>query len=393
MISEEAAVQNVLGGVEPLPPRSVPLLDALNCFLARDYLAEIALPPFDNSAMDGYAVQARECRPGARLKVIGEQPAGLNRTLHLAPGAAIRIFTGAPLPNGADAVVMQEDVTVNGDEIVINTKVEPGEFVRPRGGDIAEGQKFLAKGERLRAVSIAALAAQGVKEVDVGGKATAAVLSTGDELVAPGQPLEAGQIYDSNSILLECLLRQCGAEVRSNERCPDDKEQLIGAMKRAAKNDVLLISGGVSVGEHDLVKHGLAAIGAEINLWRVAIKPGKPFLFGRAGRCRVFGLPGNPVSSFVTFLKFVRPAISRMMGAADHELGLRRTKARLIEDAGGDDRRPHYIRGRLKDGEFRPVGRQESHAVFGLSRSNALLRVPANSQLRAGEIVEVEIWE
>lgn len=393
MISEEEAYHQILGDAEPLPPRVVSLTDALNCFLAKDYVAHTALPSFDNSAMDGYAVLATDCRPGARLKVIGEQPAGVDRGLKLSSVAAIRIFTGAPVPNGADSIVMQEDVTVEGSDVIINTEVEPGDFVRRRGCDIAEGQKILSQGDRIRAVGVAALAAQGFKQVEVGGKATAGVLSTGDELVAPGEPLQPGQIYDSNSILLQSLLGQCGAEVRLNERCRDNKEELIAAMRRASKNDVLLISGGVSVGQHDLVKEALAAIGAEIELWRVAVKPGKPFLFGRSGECRVFGLPGNPVSSFVTFLKFVRPAILRMMGAADTELGLRRTVARLLEDVPGDERRPHYIRGQLADGQFQPVGRQESHAVFGLSRSNALLRVAAKARFAAGDMVEVEIWD
>jgi molybdopterin molybdotransferase len=394
MISEEQAYRQILDDVEPLPRQTVGLTEALNCFTAQDVFARTPLPNFDNSAMDGYAVLASDCtRLGARLQVTGEQPAGVDRGLRVSPGRAVRIFTGAPVPNGSDAIVMQEDVSVDGDNIVINTQVEPGEFIRRRGCDVAEGQKILGKGERIRAVGIAALAAQGFTKVEVGGRATAAVLSTGDELVAPGEPLEAGQIYDSNSILLATLLAQCGTDVRFQERCRDDKDALVAAMQSAAKNNVLLISGGVSVGQHDLVKDGLAAIGAEIELWRVAIKPGKPFLFGRAGQCRIFGLPGNPVSSFVTFLKFVRPAVLRMMGAGDDELGLRRATARLAADAEADNRRPHYIRGQLRDGEFRPVGRQESHAVFGLSRSNAILRVAAGAPVRAGEMVEVEIWE
>jgi len=164
-------------------------------------------------------------------------------------------------------------------------------------------------------------------------------------------------------------------------------------LRRAADNNVLLISGGVSVGQHDLVKSALAAIGATIDVWRVAIKPGKPFLFGKAGACHVFGLPGNPVSSFVTFLKFVRPAILLMMGAADNELPLRTVSARLVEDVVNASDRPHYIRGQLTDGEFTTSGRQESHALFGLSRSNALLRVPAQKTFRAGEFVHVELWD
>jgi molybdopterin molybdotransferase len=393
MISEEEALRRILDDAAPLPPHRVRLAAALNFFAAQDCVARTPLPNFDNSAMDGYAVMAADCGIGRPLKVVGEQPAGVDRRLQIRSGEAVRIFTGAPIPVGADAVVMQEDVTANESEIIINTNVEPGEFVRRRGCDVARDQKIVGKGERLRAVNIAALAAQGFAEVDIGGEVTAAVLSTGDELVAPGQPLKPGQIYDSNSVLLYNLLIQCGVNLRAVEHCRDDEDALITILRRLSENGVVLITGGVSVGQHDWVKSALKAIGAEINLWRVAIKPGKPFLFGRAGNCRVFGLPGNPVSSFVTFLRFVRPAILRIMGAADNELPLRRIPARLGEDVAGDGERPHYIRGRLVAGEFTPVGRQESHAIFGLSRSNALLRVPAGAEFRAGELVEVEVWE
>ena len=393
MISEEEALQKILHDVTPLPPRSVMLAEALNSFAAEDVVARTPLPNFDNSAMDGYAVIASDCRRGRRLKLIGEQPAGVDRRLQISSGETIRIFTGAPLPGGADAVVMQEDVTPNGSEIIINTDVEPGEFVRRRGCDLAAGQEIVGKGDRLRGVTVAALAAQGFEKIAIGGKVTAAVLSTGDELVLPGRDLEPGQIYDSNSVLLRSLLLACGADVRSVEHCPDREDALVAALRRGSENAVLLISGGVSVGQHDLVKSALSVIGARIDLWRVAIKPGKPFLFGRAGECGVFGLPGNPVSSFVTFLKFVRPAILRMMGASNEELNLRRVKARLMEKTAGDAERPHYVRGRLTDGQFTSAGRQESHAVFGLSRSNALLRVPAGAELREGDFVQVEIWD
>lgn len=393
MISEEEAYQKILGRVTPLPSRDVSLANAANCFLAEEVFSRTPLPNFDNSAMDGYAVIASDCAQGKRLTLVGEQPAGVDRCLELVVGEAIRIFTGAPMPAEADAVVTQEDVTANGAEITINTEVESGEFVRRQGCDLAKGQKILGKGERVRAVGIAALAAQGFTDVMVGGKVTAAVLSTGDELVSPGASIEPGQIYDSNSALLRNLLVDCGADASMVEHSPDEKDALIAALRRGSNHNVLLISGGVSVGQHDLVKSALGAIGAEIDLWRVAIKPGKPFLFGRVGDCSVFGLPGNPVSSFVTFLKFVRPAILRMMGAADDELPLRKVVARLTENVIGDSDRPHYIRGRLNNGEFAPIGRQESHALFGLSRSNALLRIPPRGDWRAGDLVEIDIWD
>jgi len=413
VISEDEARRKILESVRVLPSRRASLSQALDCFAAEDYFARLPLPVFDNSAMDGYAVVASACKKGARLRVTGEQPAGRDRELRVSPGEAVRIFTGAPMPAGADAVVMQEDVTRDRDEIAINADVEPGEFIRQRGCDLAEGQRILAKGERIRAATLGLLASQGIAEVTVGGEVKAAILSTGDELVKPGEKLEPGQIYESNSALLNALLERCGAIVNSVEHCRDESESLSKAIKRAAKSDILIISGGVSVGEHDLVKDALREERAEIDIWRVAIKPGKPFLFGQlptesfypAGEtpagptgkmpvlrnCFVFGLPGNPVSGFVTFLQFVRPAILKMMGAAN--LDLPQVPAKSAGDLTNDSDRAHYIRGRLEDGKFTPVGRQESHALFGLSQANALLRLAVGQSVRAGEIVDVQIWD
>jgi molybdopterin molybdotransferase len=295
------------------------------------------------------------------------------------------------LPQGADAIVMQEDVTRGGVEITLNADVDAGDFVRRRGCDLAEGQMILAKGERIRASTVALLASQGFSEVIVGGKATAAVISTGDELVKPGEQLQPGQIYDSNSVLLNALLLRCGATATAVEHCRDDRQSLGDAIKRGIKNHVLIISGGVSVGEHDLVKEALSQLGAKIEIWRVAVKPGKPFLFGKIGDSFVFGLPGNPVSAFVTFLQFVRPAILRMMGAKD--LDLPQVPATLAVELTNDGDRPHYIRGRLENEKFTPIGRQESHALFGLSQANALLRVGAGQSLKADAIVNVQIWD
>jgi molybdopterin molybdotransferase len=400
------------------------LSQALGCFAAEDYLARLPLPAFDNSAMDGYAVVARSCAKGKRLLVTAEQPAGRDKQLPVSLGEAIRIFTGAPMPQGADAIVMQEDVTRGGDEIVINTDVTAGEFIRRRGCDLSEGQRILAKGQRLRAATIALLASQGVGDVAVGGEVNTAILSTGDELVKPGEKLDPGQIYESNSALLRALLHRCGAAVNMVEHCRDERESLSKAIKRGMKNHILIITGGVSVGEHDLVKDALRDLGAQTDIWRVAIKPGKPFLFGRVQQkpspqssqrsarsrsreadtmapskgavassdsCLIFGLPGNPVSAFVTFLQFVRPAIRKMMGAMN--LDLPQLPARLTVDLTNEGDRPHYIRGKLEHGRFSPVGRQESHALFGLSQSNALMRLGVGQSLRADEIVDVQIWD
>ena len=392
MISEEDARRKILEKVAPLPERTVPLSGALGCFSSHDIVARLLLPAFDNSAMDGYAVIANSCKKGQRLRVTGEQPAGRDKQLRVSHGQAIRIFTGAPVPAGADAVVMQEDVTRESDaEIVINADVAPGDFIRRRGCDLTEGQRMLAKGERVRAATIALLASQGLVDMAVGGEVTAAIVSTGDELVKPGKKIEPGQIYESNSVLLNALLQRCGAIVKCVQNCRDERELLIQAIRPGIENHVLIISGGVSVGEHDLVKDALHSLGAKIDVWRVAIKPGKPFLFGKIGKCAVFGLPGNPVSAFVTFLQFVRPAILKMMGAID--LNPPWVPAKLTVDLTNDGDRVHYLRGKLEDGRFTPVGRQESHALFGLSQSNALLRVAVGESARAGEIVEVQTWQ
>jgi molybdopterin molybdotransferase len=331
------------------------------------------------------------CKKGGRLRVIGEQPAGPDRKLRVSDGEAVRIFTGAALPLGADAIVMQEDVTCHGAEIEVNVDIDPGDFVRRRGRDLAEGQMILARGERIRASTVALLASQGFAEVMVGGKATAAVISTGDELVKPGEKLRPGRIYDSNSTLLNALLLQCGVSATAVEHCRDDRQSLGDAIKRGIRNDVLIISGGVSAGKHDLVKEALRELDVKIDIWRIAVKPGKPFLFGNIGECFVFGLPGNPVSAFVTFLQFVRPAILKMMGAKN--LDLSQVPARLAAGLTNDGDRPHYIRGKLEHGKFTPTGRQESHALFGLSQSNALLRIAVGQSLKADEIVNVQIWD
>ncbi len=392
MISEEEARSKILEAIRPLPARRLSILQALDRFSAKDYFAQLPLPNFDNSAMDGYAVIASDCRSGARLRVVGKQPAGVERHLRISIGEAVRIFTGAPIPSGADAIVMQEDVTRDGDEIVVNVDVDLGEFVRRRGCDLGEGQKILAAGDRICPTVLALLASQGFSDVMVGGEVSAAIISTGDELVRLGEKLQPGQIYESNSMLLQGLLQNCGAAVRLMKHCRDDEELLTKALKRAIEHRVVIISGGVSVGERDIVKSALQSLGAKIDIWRVAIKPGKPFLFGHIGECALFGLPGNPVSAFVTFLQFVRPAILKMMSASETDLELRKISARLIVDLTNDGDRPHYIRGKFEDGNFTPVGRQESHALFGLSQSNALLRLAVGESVNQGDIVEVQIW-
>jgi molybdopterin molybdotransferase len=389
VITEDEALAHILKSVKPLAPRRVPLAQALEQFAARDIVARMALPVFDNSAMDGYAVVAGSCRRGQSQRVIGEQPAGVDRKLRIAAGEAVRVFTGAPMPEGADAVIMQEDVRCDGLEIFIHAEVERGEFVRRRGSDLSEGQKILSAGERIRPQTLALLAAQGIAEIDVGGEVRAMIVTTGDELVRPGGSLGAGQIYESNSILMRALFDKQGVSHAVVEHCPDDALSIEAALRRGLEHDVLVIVGGVSVGARDLVRPALTSVGAETDLWRVSVKPGKPFLFGRAGPCAIFGLPGNPVSAFVTFLLFVRPAILQMMGANEDELSLPKYEARLAEEVQNKSDRPHYVRGRVAHGKFTPVGRQESHALYGLSRANALLRVAPGEIFPSGATVSI----
>jgi molybdopterin molybdotransferase len=227
----------------------------------------------------------------------------------------------------------------------------------------------------------------------VGGEVRVSILTTGDELVPPGGSLGAGQIYESNGILLRALCDKFGVSVAAVEHCEDDGPSIEGALRRGLDHDVLVIVGGVSVGARDLVKPSLAAVGAQTDLWRVSVKPGKPFLFGRAGQCAIFGLPGNPVSAFMTFLLFVRPAILRIMGANESELALPKYEAQLSEEVQNNGDRPHYVRGRVEHGKFTPVGRQESHALYGLSQAQALLRVPPGEIFPAGKAVSILILD
>ena len=389
MITEEQALARIIENVRPLAARTVRLIDARERFAATNVMARVALPRFDNSAMDGYAVVAGACGEGKPQRLVGEQPAGADRGLRIEPGEAVRVFTGAPIPAGADAVVMQEDVRAEGSQIFVNTKVESGEFIRRRGCDLSEGQKIVETGTRLQPQILGLLASQGIAELEIGGEVRVAIVSTGDELVPAGGELGAGQIFDSNSVLLQSLVEKCGATVVQVRHCPDDRPAIERAFRDAFQFNVLIVLGGVSVGARDLVRPALNAIGAQTDLWRVSVKPGKPFLFGRADQCAIFGLPGNPVSAFVTFLLFVRPALLRLMGARSDQLLLPQASALLTEELVNDGDRPHYVRGRVADGKFTPIGRQESHALYGLSRANALCRVPAGETFGNGGTIAV----
>ncbi len=391
MLTETEAREFVLSRIALSDSEEVALSACLGRHAATQVLATIPLPGFDNSQVDGYALRAHEGLVGARLTVNAEQPAGTDRQLTLPPGQAVRIFTGASIPQGADAVIMQEDVSTNDGAIVINEAVAPGENIRRTGSDLCRGQKLVRPGQRITPGIIGVLASQGLGSVSVYRLPKVAVLSTGDELITPGQPLQPGQLYNSNGPMLTALLASLGVADTAIHHCPDSLEATVQTIDSLAQGyDAIIISGGVSVGDHDHIKPALKALGMTPELWRVKIKPGKPFLFVHRTDPRplyVFGLPGNPVSAFVTYQLFVRGALLKLMGAVEHALPC--IEAELTEAMENDGDRPHYFRGLLDGRCFKPLGVQASHALFGLSQSNAMLRLEPKSSVAAGTRVIV----
>jgi len=391
MLEELEARRRILEFTSPGAVIWVPLELALGQVLAQDIVGAMDSPVFDNSGMDGYAVRAAEAREGALLRVgTTVQPAGGDLGLVCESGEAIRIFTGAVLPQGADAVVMQEDVEREGDYIRVMEPVEPGENIRWRGSDFCAGQKLLRRGDIMTPTRIGLLASQGTPEVPVHGKPLVQVVTTGDELVEPGAPLIPGEIYNSNSPMLQTAVEKAGAIGAASHSC-DDLEELKTVLGRAlAVADIVVIAGGVSVGERDFVKEALNQLGVVTEFWRVRVKPGKPFVFGRhPDGTLVFGLPGNPVSAYVTFSLFVIPVIRKMLGYEVDVgcVGLGEVSGIAAEPMSNPGDRPHYLRGVCEGGRVRLSGTQQSHAIFGLSRANCLVRLAPGQEVVPGEML------
>jgi molybdopterin molybdotransferase len=376
LLSIAEAQRLVLERAEPLPAENVPLEGAARRVLAEPARAEIDLPPFPSSAMDGYAVRADET-PG-RLRIEARIAAGNPATAALESGQAMGIATGGVVPDGADAVIPIEYVVEHGNEIEIGSAVERGDNVRPRGGDIRAGEVVVEAGSVLTPARLGALAAAGTQQVRCARRPRAAVLPTGTELRRPGEPLAAGEIYEANGLILSAQLEAAGAVVELMLAVGDDEAAHRGALNHALDADVVVTSGGVSVGPHDLVRRVEAELGVEEVFWRVSVKPGKPIAFGVRERTLVFGLPGNPVSALVGFMLFVEPAIRALQGVPDPLP--RFDRGRLAAARRRNPERDELVRARLRRSEdgplLEPLSGQESHMIARSAAADALVFVP-----------------
>lgn len=388
LLSIEEALARVLARARPLAAESVPVAEAAGRVLADAVAAKVDLPSFRSSAMDGFAVRAADL-PG-RLPVVFRIAAGAPADRRLENGEAMEISTGGEVPDGATAVVPIESVVEQDNKIDVEGRVDEDAHIRPVGGDVRAGDVLLTAGTRLGAAQVGALAAAGVAEVACARRPSVVVLSTGTELRAPGEPLGPGQIYESNGPMLAAAFESVGARVVRMGPVADDQKRQRHALERGLEADVLVSSGGVSVGPHDLVRRILTELGVEEDFWGVAVRPGKPIAFGVRGATLVFGLPGNPVSSLVAVELFVRPALLALQGAA--KPGPSYELARLASPLRRNTARDALLRARTRhDGDetvVEPLTGQESHMIARAAGADALVLVPAGEgELAAGDRV------
>ncbi len=388
LLSLQDALAAILERVQPLEPETVPLAEAAGRVVAETALATVDLPPFPSSAMDGFALRSIDT-PG-RLPVVAQVAAGVPAPRALEPGEAMGIATGGVVPDGADAVVPSEDVVQEGNDVEISHRVDEGDNVRPRGGDVSAGEAVVLRGARVGPAQVGALAAAGVEHVVCTRRPRVAVLATGTELRRPGEPLRPGEVYEANGLLLAAALTAAGGDVELLPTVADDEAAHRAALERGLAADALVTSGGVSVGPHDLVRRILGELGVAEVFWRVAVKPGKPLAFGVRGRTLVFGLPGNPVSSLVAAEVFVRPALLALQGASSP--GPAYLEGRLAARVRRNASRDEFVRARViaaGDGVMlEPVTGQESHMIARSAGADALVLAPRGTgELASGTTV------
>jgi molybdopterin molybdotransferase len=392
--SIDDALALVLEGLAPLESERVPIGEAAGRVVAEDVAAVVDLPPFDRSAMDGYAVRAADCAPGMALRLAGGVAAGDVALDAVEPGTAARISTGAAIPPGADAVLQSEHAQVGDDGTVTPTQpVAAGLHVRRRGEDVRAGDVLAPAGSHLTLPRLSALASAGVGEVAVHRRPAVAVLVTGSELLPPGAPPEPGRIHESNGLMVGLLAHRAGAVAGETVRVRDDRAATEAAVRAALDGaDVVVVSGGVSVGPHDHVRPAFEACGVQEVFWSVRMKPGKPLWFGRRGRTLVFGLPGNPLSAIVGAAVFIAPALRRLAGDRDARPEL--VRGRLAVAAEASDGRTTFLTSRLIPGpdgilEATPTERQGSHMTGALGESDGFAVVPDGPALPAGAEVDL----
>jgi molybdopterin molybdotransferase len=394
VISVEEALSRLLAPLEKLPPEQISIAEGLGRVLAEDVAARRTQPPFAVSAMDGYAVRADDLTTvPVELRIVAEVPAGAGFGGHVGPGETARIFTGAPLPAGTDTIIIQEDTQREGDRVRVLEGAPRGRYVRREGLDFAEGDVLLRAGRRLTARDIGLLAAMNRPWLFVHRRPRIGILSTGDEIVMPGDPIGPHQIVSSNSLALAAFVSACGGIPVSVGNAPDDPEALRRIAAATQGVDLLVTTGGASVGDHDLVRDALAADGLELDFWQIAMRPGKPLMVGLYRGTPMVGLPGNPVSTMVCALLFLRPALDRLSGAAPS--GEAAPAARLGVALPKNDRRQDYLRSRLTrapDGalEAFPFEVQDSSMMRLLSAADCLVvRPPHAPAAAAGETVPI----
>lgn len=401
LLPVEAALEVVLGAARFLGTERVPVAEALGRVLAEDVVATRDIPPWNNSSVDGYAVRAADAASAVRdrpvtLTVIEEIPAGLMPNKTVTPGTAARIMTGAPMPQGADAVVMVEDTALEGQRVLIRAAAEVGESVRARGQDVRAGAVVIPKGRRVRPAEVGMLASLGRVAVTVGRRPRVGVLATGDELSDLGEPERADRIYNVNSYAVAAQIVEAGGEAVVMGIARDTPASLRAALTGLGGLDALIVCGGVSVGKFDFVKDVLTELGMVMEFWRVAMKPGSPMAFGAVEARPVFGLPGNPVSSMVTFEVFVRPALLRMAGAASADRPT--VTAELAEDIEKAPGKTHFIRARLRRNGARlsaaPTGSQDSGVLTSMVNADGLIVLAQDATgVKAGTMVDVRLLQ